>query len=190
MRRFFIVLVLAIMMTAVSHIAMAEMPENMIVDEAQWEEWEASGKCKLFPFMGAGKEVGFSYTIPKGQSDSAHKKCSFVFQGGNKDGESLKKVEMYYGVQDQTIVYLGLWTENEEIFKSEDFREACIRLMLAYNNHFDKDAGKAVLNLSRERAEELVEYCLDKIEHCVVDDMRIRVIRNQADNYFSFHMEY
>lgn len=165
-------------------------PTDMIVDETQWEEWSASEKCKLFPFMSAGKQAGFTFSIPSGQSDSSHKTCTFVFVGGDKDNTSLKKAEMYYCVVDQTILYLGLCTEDKNIFESEEFKEACIRLMLGYNIGFDSKTGHAILNLSRERAEKVVDYCLSNVEHCLVDNMRIRVIRDEEDDYFSFHMEY
>lgn len=172
-----------------AELASANAPKGMIIDEDEWEAWEPAGKCKLFPFMGAGDEAGFSFTVPSGQADQEHKTVSFIF----KDGESsrtLENVEMYYDVKDQTIYYTGLWTESEEVFKSEDFKEACIRLMLGYNIHFDSETKSAVLNLSRERVEEVVDYCLENIEHCLVDDMRIRVLREADRNYYSFHMEY
>lgn len=167
-----------------------KLPENMIIDEAQWEAWKASRKCTLYLFMGACEEAGFTYSLPGGQNKSTHKTCRFVFQGGTKDGVSLKNVEMYYYVENQEIIYLGLWTSDITIFESADFKEACVRLMLGYNIHYDSKAEKAVLNLSRERANEVVAYCLDNIEHCLVDNMRIRVIRDQEDDYYSFHMEY
>jgi len=182
--------------TGVATIELQEMiftdpvPSNMIIDEVQWEAWTSKNKCKLFPFMGAGKQAGFSFTIPSGQANSSHKKCSFIFNEGEWDNTSLKNVEMYYGVEDQTILYTGLWTEDKDIFESQQFKEACIRLMLGYNIHYDSNIEDTVLNLSHERAEEVVSYCLKNVEHCLVDDMRIRVIRDEEDPYYSFHMEY
>lgn len=164
-------------------------PEGMIIDEEQWEAWRPSGKCKLFPFMGAGDEAGFSFTVPSGQADQQHKTVSFIFIDGESK-RTLEDVEMYYDVEDQTVYYTGLWTESEEVFMSDDFKEACIRLMLGYNIHFDSETKSAVLNLTRERAEEVVNYCLDNVEHCLVDDMRIRVLREADRSYYSFHMEY
>lgn len=164
-------------------------PEGMIIDEEQWKAWKVSGQCKLFPFMGAAREAGYTFTVPWGQSDSDHKTVSFVFKDGDSK-RTLDNVEMYYGVTDQAIIYTGLWTDDESVFKSEDFKEACIRLMLGYNIHYDSETESPVLNLTRERAEEVVSYCLDNIEHCLVDDMRIRVLREADRDYYSFHMEY
>lgn len=58
-------------------------------------------------------------------------------------------------------VWKGWKRNNESIYYSDDFREACIRLMLGYNIHYDNNADEAVLNLTRERAEEIVNYCFD-----------------------------
>ena len=165
-------------------------PDGMILDEEEWEAWTPGGKSKLIPFMKAGDEAGFTFTVPTGQADSDHKTVSFIFED-NDSRHTLQNVEMYYGVKDQTVDYVGLWTEDENIFKSEDFREACIRLMLGYNIHFDSDTNSAVLNLTRERVEEIVNFCFDSnVEHCLVDGMRIRVLREPDRNYYSFHMEY
>lgn len=74
-----------------------------------------------------------------------------------------------------------------------DFKEACIRLILGYNMHLEKDTMEAALNLTRERAEEIVNYCLDNtIKFCVVDNMRIHLTyRNDtADPFYRLHVEY
>ncbi len=165
------------------------MPENLSIDEDQWESWTVSGKCKLFPFMSAGNEVGFSFEPKAGQADSLHKECKFTLKNGEKK-LVLKEIDMYYCVEKQSIIYAGLSTHSKESFETSEFKEACIRLMQGYNIGFDSQSGKAVLNLSRERAEEVVNYCLENVERCLVDNMRIRVIRNEDDNYYSFHMEY
>lgn len=110
-----------------------------------------------------------------------------------KDGEDLKPledVEFYYCVENQQIVYTGLSTEFESIHKSDKFREACIRLILGYNSTYNKDTDSTTPNITRERAEEIVNFCLDNQIKCVVDDMRISVIEMPEDNYYSFHMEY
>lgn len=167
---------------------LSDMPDGMIIDEDEWEAWKSENICALFPFMSAGKEAGYSFTVPSGQANSAHKTVQFIF----KDGEhTLEKAEMYYGVENQKIEYTGLNTEDESIFISDEFKEACIRLMLSYNIHYDSGKSEAVLNLTRERAESIVNYCFDNnIEHCLIDDMRIRIIRNSEEKYYGFHMEY
>ena len=175
--------------TSIEDYAIANIPEGMIIDEEQWEAWKPTGKCYIFPFMDAGNEAGYEFTIPFGQGDSNHKTVDFVFIEG-ENTRTFKNVEMYYGVKDQRMDYVGIWTPDEDIFNSEDFKEACIRLLLSYNIHFDQEKNAPVLNLSRDRAEEIVSYCLDNVEHCLVDNMRIRVIRKAEEPYYSFHMEY
>lgn len=183
-----LIVLMACFIACVSVASAAKMPENMIVDEEQWQAWKSSNNCGLTSFSRVGsKELDFTYTLPSGQ-ESSHKKVEFVFK--DKDDAPLENVEMYYYVYDGCIEYLGLWTEKESVFKSKDFREACIRLMMSYNVHYDSESQSVVLNITRKRAEEVVDYCLKNIEHCLVDDMRIRVIRDKEDKYYSFHMEY
>lgn len=174
---------------SLSEYAAENVPEGMIIDEEQWEAWKPALKCALMPFTRAGNEAGYTLTVPTGQGDSNHKTISFIFKDGDSS-RTLENAEMYYGVKDQMIEYTGICTEDESVFKSDDFKEACIRLMLGYNIHFDSDTKSAVLNLTRERAEEIVNYCLENVDHCLVDNMRIRVLREPDRNYYSFHMEY
>lgn len=161
------------------------MPDGMIINESKWDAWESTNNCMLFPFMDTGEQAGFEFTMPLGQGNSKQKNVDFVFA----NGKTLKNVEMYYGVEDQKILYTGLWTEDKNAFLSKDFREACIRLMLGYNIHYDDGA---VMNLTRDRAEEIVDFCLknQEAEHCLVDNMRIRVLREDEKPYYSFHLEY
>lgn len=171
-------------------IATANMPEGISLDEDEWNAWESTNVCSLFPFMGAAKKAGFTFSLPSGQQEN-HKEGIFDFEDDGST-QALDQTIFYYAVENQHVFYVGLNTNNESTYYSDDFREACIRLMLGYNNHYDSDADEAVLNLTRERAEEIVNYCFDNdVKHCVVDNMRIRLIRNDSnDNYFSFHIEY
>lgn len=164
------------------------IPEGLVVDEGIWDSWESTNTCSLFPFMFAAEKAGFTFGLPSGQQEN-HKVGTFNFLDGDSE-TGLDQTEFYYGVINQKIIYTGLSTDNEEIYTSQNFKEACIRLLLGYNS--DYEAEDAVLNLTRERAEEIVNYCFNnKIKHCVVDDMRIRLIWNDTnDNYYSFHMEY
>ena len=57
---------------------------------------------------------------------------------------------------------------------------------MAYNIRFEN--GEPILNLTKERAREIVDYSIDNAEHCLADNMRIRVVRE--DGYYSFHLEY
>ena len=165
------------------------MPTGLSVNETEWENWESTNKCNIFPFWSAGEKVNYTYTIPE-NSDENHKECKFVFTD-NDSTRTLKDVVFYYGVENQRILYVGLYTDDTEIYMNSDFKEACIRMMLSYNIHYDSETEDSVLNLTRERAEEIVSFCFDnEIEHCIVDDMRIRLIRDLEDDYYSFHIEY
>lgn len=166
--------------------AIANAPEGMIIGEEEFDAWKLEKKLMLMPF---GKAEGFTFTVPEGQADSKHKTCDFLF----KDGDSTRKlenVEFYYCVDDQQILYTGFDTTDESILDSDDFREACVRLMLGYNSTFNKETKSTTPNISRERAEEIVNYCLDNKVKCIVDDMRIRVVERPEDSYYSFHIEY
>lgn len=167
------------------------MPEGMSIDEEEWQNWEREeNACSLGCFVQAGRKVlDYTYTVPVDQESSAHKKVDFVFKDGG-DLNTLKDVEMYYCDSDAGLYYVGLWTEYENILYSNDFKEACVRLMLGYNSRYSKEEDAYVLDMSRERAEEIVSYCIDnKIEHCLVDGMRIRSSREQDKPLYSFHIE-
>lgn len=178
------------LMASKSEAALANLPEGMSLDETEWENWEAENTCSLSAFMTSYENAGFTFSIPKGQK-SDHKTVSFSFIDGD-DTRSLENVEMYYCPIDQEVTYTGLWTEDESVFKSDDFREACIRLMLGYNIRYDSATKTFAPNMTRERAEEIVNYCLDNnIEHCLADDMRIRSTRSteEGNSKYTFHME-
>ena len=164
--------------------------DGLSLDENEWESWESTNVCSLFPFMEAGDKAGYTFSLPSGQQES-HKIGVFDFIDGGST-RALDQTDFYYGVENQRIIYTGLSTDNETVYNSADFREACIRLMLGYNIHYDSQSEDVVLNLTRERAEQIVNYCFDNnVSHCTVDGMRIRLLRNETgDNYYSFHMEY
>lgn len=167
-----------------------DMPSGMILDEDKWQAWQLIKPCTLYSFVKASKKADFTFSMESGQQEH-HKVCTFLF----KDGDVLRNLEQsefYYGIENQEIIYTGLSTNNESTYLSNDFREACIRLMMGYNLNFDSDTKQSLLNLTRERAEEIVNYCFENnIKHCLIDNMRIRLIRNDFnDNYYSFHMEY
>ncbi len=170
--------------TVLEKTAYENMPEGLSVNETEWENWESEKGCNLFNFMCAGDQAKYTFALVGGQEDD-HKICSFIFD----NGDELENAELYYGVSNQQILYVGLWTEKEKVYKSDDFKEACIRMMLSYNVSYDDSIDDVALNLTRERAEEIVNFCFDnKIEHCLVDGMRIRMIRDE--DYYSFHIEY
>ena len=184
--RFAAMMVMVICLSMFAVVAYGDqMPDNMVIDEAQWEAWSPQGKCDVFTFMRTANNNDFSYSIPSGQSAS-HKKASFIFN--DKGHKQLGNTEMYYGISKGNIEYVGLWTEKKSIFQNKDFTEACIRLMMAYNIHFDSEQREYVSNLTRKEAEAVVNYCLKNVEHCLVGDLRIRVV--QQDDYYSFHMEH
>lgn len=169
--------------------AYENMPEGLSVNETEWENWESENSCDLFSFMDAGTKANYEFTLPMGQ-DEHHKVVSFIFDD-NGEMRNLEDADMYYGVINQQVLYTGLCTEDEDVYESDDFKEACIRLMLSYNVSYDDAKGDVIFNLTRERAEEIVNFCFDNdIEHCVVDGMRIRLLREKEDNYYSFHIEY
>ena len=164
----------------------SDAPTGMIINDTAFDEWVLEKKCMLFPFMGA---EGFSFSIPFEQSDSDIKTCTFSFKDGDIT-RTLKDVEFYYCVKQQQIMYAGFHVPNENIFTSKDFREACIRLMLGYNSTYDSENDLITPNISRERAEEIVDYCLQNKIKCIVDNMRIRVIERYGDKTYSFEIEY
>lgn len=169
-------------------------PEGMSVSEQEWKNWESSSVCTIIPFMQSAKKAGFSLLLPSGQKDSKEKVGTFEFLDENGNiTKDLEQTDFYYGVEKQHILYTGLETRNISVYESTDFREACIRLVLGYNMHLEKGTMEAALNLTRERAEEIVNYCLDNtIEFCVVDNMRIHLTyRNDtADPFYRLHVEY
>lgn len=163
-----------------------DAPEGMIISDTAFDEWTLEKKMMLYPFMASTE---FSFSIPTGQADSKHKSCVFYFKDDDKLRE-LEGVEFYYAVEKQQILYTGLDTNDESVLESDDFREACVRLMLGYNATFNSDASETTPNISRERAEAIVNFCIDNKIRCIVDDMRIRVVEQPEDDFYSFHIEY
>lgn len=163
----------------------------MSVDETEWNDWKSTHTVNVIPWLGAQHQLGYSFTVPQGQGDSRHKSTNFVFS----DGHALDNTELYYGVG-KSILYTGLYTADESIFKSEEFREACVLLTQSYCMHYDPDKRESIIDMSRERAEEIVDYILNAdgaMIHAVVDDLRIRSVRSTEDPtdiYFTYHLEY
>ena len=176
--------------TTVNDTPIEEMSDEIIIDEAQWNEWTADGHCSMFTiFMETADLAGYSLDLPSGQEDN-HKIGKFLFVDDGVSTE-LSNAEIYYGIEKQTVEYMGLCTEDRFVFESDAFKEACIRLMLSYNIRYDSENEKHVLNLTHERAEEIVEYILDnEIEDCLVENMRIRFIQHEDNAHYRFHMEY
>lgn len=170
------------------------MPEGMSVGEQEWKNWKSSSVCTIIPFLESAEKAGFLFSLPSGQKDSGDKVGTFELLDENGNiTKDLEQTDFYYGVEKQHILYTGLETRDTSIYESADFKEACIRLILGYNMHLEKDTMEAALNLTRERAEEIVNYCLDNtIKFCVVDNMRIHLTyRNDtADPFYRLHVEY
>ncbi len=152
------------------------IPQNIITDEAEWENWKSTGRCMLFPFMQASDLLDFSWGNPQKDGSHVWVECS----EGNGD------FGMYYCADNQRIMYVGLYTDNINVFSSEAFRNACVKLIRSYNIHFEDE--EVVFNLQEERAGEIVDFALNNTEHCLADNMRIRVIKNEGE--YSFHVEY
>ena len=156
-------------------------PENISIDETEWDNWTSTEECMLFPFMKASTElVDFNWGNPKRDGDHVEIECY------DENDNAVTDFLMYYGVDEQKVIYTGLYTDNPDVFSSEVFREYCTKLMMAYNIRFEN--GEPILNLTKERAREIVDYSIDNAEHCLADNMRIRVVRE--DGYYSFHLEY
>lgn len=149
---------------------------NIITDETEWENWKSTGRCMLFPFMQASDLLDFSWGNPQKDGSHVWVEC---FEGNGDFG-------MYYCADNQRIMYVGLYTDNINVFSSEAFRNACVKLIRSYNIHFEDE--EVVFNLQEERAGEIVDFALNNTEHCLADNMRIRVIKNEG--YYSFHVEY
>lgn len=172
------------------------VPEGLIVDEGQWKNWTAINNPSVLVFLDGCELAGCSIGL-KGEQQQSHKEGTFYFTDDGVNS-SLDGAGVYYGVESQQVNYAGLSTSDEYIYNSDRFKEACKRLMRGYASYVNKDASnsKDTLNvensITEERASEIVDYCFDAgIEHCLVDDMRIRLIRSDTDGgYYSFHIEY
>ena len=173
-----------------------DVPEGLIVDEDQWKNWTAINNPSVLVFLDGCELAGCDIGL-KGEQQQSHKEGTFYFKDDGASS-SLDGASLYYGVESQQVNYAGLSTSDEYIYNSDRFKEACKRLMRGYASYVNKDASnsKDTLNvensITEERASEIVDYCFDAgIEHCLVDDMRIRLIRNDTDGgYYSFHIEY
>lgn len=162
------------------------IPEGMILDPEEIAAWELEENRLVFPFL---KTEYFGVDVLPNQDDIKHKMGIFCF----KDGDELSAyddAEFYYCVEAQQVVYTGLKVKKKKKFHSEKFRDACVRLMMGYNASYDQETKESTSNITRERAEELVDYCIDHEAACVVDDMRIRIYADAESKQYIFHMEY
>ncbi len=172
------------------------VPEGLIVDEDQWKNWTAINNPSVLVFLDGCELAGCDIGL-KGEQQQNHKEGTFYFKDDGASS-SLDGAGVYYGVESQQVNYAGLSTSEEYIYNSDRFKDACKRLMRGYASYVNKDASnsKDTLNvensITEERASEIVDYCFDAgIEHCLVDNMRIRLIRSDTDGgYYSFHIEY
>ncbi len=162
-------------------------PNVITADEELWDAWISSNTVMLSPFMDASSQVGFSWSRPAGQMGE-EKECDFCLKNDNGSLESIPNMRFYYDVVNQEIRYTGIFTEDKEFFESDDFRKYCVMLTQAYNCHFED--GQTILNLTEDRAKEIVNFAFDEADHCLADGMRIRVIRDDDKPYYSFHLEY
>lgn len=129
------------------------IPDGIDLDEKHWDDWKSTSKCSIWNFMDAADQIGFSFSLPSGQEEN-HKTGQFFFIEGDNH-RKYEDAEFYYGMEGQLVKYMGLWTDNIDVYNSHDFREACILSLLGYNSTFSDDG--AILNLTRERAEEIVD---------------------------------
>lgn len=171
------------------------VPEGLIVDEDQWKNWTAINNPSVLVFLDGCELAGCDIGL-KGEQQQNHKEGTFYFKDDGASS-SLDGAGVYYGVESQQVNYAGLSTSEEYIYNSDRFKDACKRLMRGYASYVNKDASnsKDTLNvensITEERASEIVDYCFDAgIEHCLVDNMRIRLIRSDTDGgYYSFHID-
>ena len=165
----------------------AEVPEveGIDADETLWTVWTAPTKgLSMFPFTMAMQKAGFSIGAPDDPA-SPYKFVSFI---DNASGMPVENMQFYYSDENQKLLYMGLATSDKTVFESEEFRKYCAMILMAYNSHLE--GREAVFNLPMERAEEIVDYAMDYADHCLAESMRFTVTRSDADNYYSFQIEY
>ena len=134
--------------------------------------------------MRSSSSVDFNWTIPE-NGDSKDKICYVVDENNNR----LNNIYMMYGVQSQKITYVALYTDDSSFLESNEYKTNLRKLIQAYTAD-DKD-GEVSVVISDDRADEIVNYIIDnRVEHCLVDEMKIRGLFSEDDEVYGITIGY
>ena len=96
---------------------------------------------------------------------------------------------MMYGVQSQKITYVALYTDDSSILESDEYKTNLRKLIQAYTADY-KD-GEVSVVISDDRADEIINYIIDnRVEHCLVDEMKIRGLFSEDDEVYGITIGY
>ena len=159
-------------------------PNGIRTSEADWNNWKSSHSISLYSFMRSSSSVDFNWTIPE-NGDSKDKICYVVDENNNR----LNNIYMMYGVQSQKITYVALYTDDSSFLESNEYKTNLRKLIQAYTAD-DKD-GEVSVVISDDRADEIVNYIIDnRVEHCLVDEMKIRGLFSEDDEVYGITIGY
>lgn len=155
--------------------------EGIIIDESAWTDWESEGRISLMTFMTATSAAGAKWDLLP-NPDKVEKDCYLI-----EDGEVVEDIAMYYAVENQRILYVGLIAKDRDVFESDRFKEYCVKFIRAYSAVYDSDADDVNLVMEEDRAREIVDYAINNNQRCIADGIRIRI--NESNGTYGFHME-
>ena len=160
------------------------IPSGINTNESDWNKWKSAHSVSLINFMAAAKELNFTWTIPE-NSSSKDKICYYVDENGNE----VEGLYMMYGVKSNKVTYAALYTENEEVLESDKYKQCLNKIMQAYTA--EHEGGEVSTVVSDERATEIIDYLVDnRVEHCLVDGMKIRGLFSEDDGVYGITIGY
>ena len=161
-----------------------DAPDGLSTSEADWNNWKSSHSISLYSFMRSSSSVDFNWTIPE-NGDSKDKICYVVDENNNR----LNNIYMMYGVQSQKITYVALYTDDSSVLESDEYKTNLRKLIQAYTADY-KD-GEVIVVISDDRADEIINYIIDnRVEHCLVDEMKIRGLFSEDDEVYGITIGY
>ena len=161
-----------------------DAPDGLSTSEADWNNWKSSHSISLYSFMRSSSSVDFNWTIPE-NGDSKDKICYVVDENNNR----LNNIYMMYGVQSQKITYVALYTDDSSVLESDEYKTNLRKLIQAYTADY-KD-GEVSVVISDDRADEIINYIIDnRVEHCLVDEMKIRGLFSEDDEVYGITIGY
>ena len=161
-----------------------DAPDGLSTSEADWNNWKSSHSISLYSFMRSSSSVDFNWTIPE-NGDSKDKICYVVDENNNR----LNSIYMMYGVKSQKITYVALYTDDSSVLESDEYKTNLRKLIQAYTADY-KD-GEVSVVISDDRADEIINYIIDnRVEHCLVDEMKIRGLFSEDDEVYGITIGY
>ena len=162
-----------------------QMPEVLTIDKADLDKWKPAGEYLMYPFSLAGRAAGFMLTVPDDQEEEVRKTVQFIFLEEDKS-HTLKNAGMFYRLSHGVLQYIGLETADSEVFESDEFKEACVRLLRASSSQFDDQTRHTTLELADSDAKSIIDFCLISGTDSLLDQLKLSIKKDSEEKQYEF----